>query len=138
MTRAELFSRILYSQSRFTAATTVISENSYDLSVYSSTVFGKKIAQPSFITGQCCSFMLFGHLRPGEHSAPLPRALSEDQLEAAAAEGSATELRESQAEHDATALESSGSPCACNLKFKVFTLIYKTNPLWLGHKLPSH
>ena len=116
----------------------MISENSYDLRVYSSTVFGKEIAQPSFITGQCCSFMLFGHLRPGERNAPLPRALSEDQLEAAAAGGSATELPESQAAHDATALESSGSPCACNLKFKVFTLVYKTNPLWLGHKLPSH
>lgn len=138
MTRAKLFGRILHSQPRFTAATTVISENSYDLSIHSSTAFGKEIAQPPFITGQCCRFMLFGHLRPGERSAPLPRALSEDQLEAAAAEGSATEFCESQAEHDATALESSGSPCACNLKFKVFTLVYKTNPLWLGHNLPSH
>ena len=57
MTRAELFSRILHSQSRFTAATTVISENSYDRRIYSSTVFGKEIAQPSFVTGQCCNFM---------------------------------------------------------------------------------
>lgn len=90
MTRAELFSRILHSQSRFTAATTVISENSYSLSIYSSTVFGKERAQPSFGTGQCCNFVSFGHLGPGECSVPLPRALSDDQLEAAAAEGSAT------------------------------------------------
>lgn len=65
--------------------------------------------------------------------------LTDDQLEAAAVgESSATEMCESQAEYDATALESSGSLCACNLKLKVFTLVYKTNPLWLMHKLPSH
>lgn len=82
---------------------------------------------------------LLDHLKAGDCSVGLPRALSDDQLEAAAAgESSATETCESQAAYDATALESSGSPCACNLKFKVFTLVYKTNPLWLRHKLPSH
>lgn len=83
---------------------------------------------------------LLGHLKPGDCSVGLPSALSDDQLEAAAAAGesSATEMCESQAAYDATPLESSGSPCACNLKFKVFTLVYKTNPLWLRHKLPSH
>lgn len=82
---------------------------------------------------------LFGHLKSGDCSVWLPKAVCDGQLEAAAArESSAAEMCESQAEYDATALESFGSPCACNLKFKVFTLVYKTNPLWLGHKLPSH
>ena len=53
-------------------------------------------------------------------------------------ESSATEVCESQAEHDARALESLGSLCACNLKFKVFTLVYKTSSLRLGQKFPSH
>lgn len=85
------------------------------------------------------AIILFGHLRPGDCRVWLPRALSGGQLEAATAgESSVTEICESQAEDDASALESSGSLCACNLKFKVFTLVYKTNPLWPGQKLPSH